>query len=134
MFLFCSNPVNRTLFFHVYNTCKTRNFDVKHVLKTWKLRSLFTGKLARKGGTAQLAWKKWTPFCKIFMFKIPPWTKVGRGVPFYHWVWEIIIFVSYWCNRTYLITLLMILLRGKTPVNKIHIYSNRTDKHILVLL
>ena len=30
---------------------------------------LFLFKLARKGGTAQLAWKKGTVFCKILMFK-----------------------------------------------------------------
>ena len=30
---------------------------------------LFCSKLARKGETGQLAWKKRTPFCKISMFK-----------------------------------------------------------------
>ena len=30
---------------------------------------LFCSKLARKGSTAQLAWKKGTPFCKMLMFK-----------------------------------------------------------------
>ena len=29
----------------------------------------FLSKLAKKGGTAQLAWKKGTPFCKMLMFK-----------------------------------------------------------------
>ena len=30
---------------------------------------LFCSKLARNGGTAQLAFKKWTPFCKILIVK-----------------------------------------------------------------
>ena len=30
---------------------------------------LLCSKLARNGGTAQLAWKKGTPFCEILMFK-----------------------------------------------------------------
>ena len=30
---------------------------------------LFCSKLARKGGTSQLAWKKWASFCILFIFK-----------------------------------------------------------------
>ena len=89
----CNCLVTSYLFFTIGNLVIFNNLSLKKVF-------LFCSKLARNGGTAQLAWRKGTPFCKNVMFKkdyfvvfrlnkvvlgdLTTFWKKCRGVPFYN--------------------------------------------------